>query len=122
MTITLIMAADDNGGIGFEGGLPWEKNTGDMLSFIRHTYGKQCLMSESMYDSIGHHLRYRGITIVTRDINWEMYTTSSHEYMLLGGAKVYKSALPYVNEFILHRINGVYKADTFAPFRVPWCE
>lgn len=120
MTITLIMAADDNGAIGYKGGLPWPKDTCDMLSFIRHTYGKKCLMSESVFDSIASRISHRGITIVTRDIDWEMYGSSAQEYMLLGGAKVYESALPFVTEFVIHRINGKYKADTYTPFPLPW--
>lgn len=117
--ITLIMAADDAGGIGYENGLPWPKGNADMHSFIRHTYGKTCLLSEKLYASMGR-LPNRDFIPVQRDINWERYQKQDQEYMLLGGAKIYQSAFDYVDDFILHRVRGIYNADTFCPFNLPW--
>lgn len=117
--ITLIMAADDAGGIGFKGDLPWPKDHEDMLSFVRHTYGKTCLLSEQLYNSMGR-LPHRDFVVVERDINWQRYQQQDQEYMLLGGAKVYQSAFDYVDDFVLHRVRGIYEADTFCPFNLPW--
>lgn len=118
--ITLIMAADDAGGIGYKDGLPWPKDHKDMMSFVRHTYGKPCLLSEQLHSQIGSKLHGRDFVIVGRNINWRRYQCSDQEYMLLGGARVCLSGFDYVNDFILHRVRGVYQADTFCPFDLPW--
>ena len=116
MTLTLIMAADDNGGIGFKGGLPWKNHRADMASFVRHTLGKTCISSDKSYvDLIG-----RVCITCDRDTDWGWFQFNDNEFMLLGGANVYESALPFVDEFIFHRIRGEFECDTYAPFDLPW--
>ncbi len=120
--LTMIMAADDNGAIGYKGGLPWPKNHVDMISFIRHTAGKTCFGSSNIVNSL-YPLTLRSMVVVQRDWtakDWNVFAESDQEYMVLGGPAIYKVALPYVNEFILHRISGTYEADTYSPIDLPW--
>ena len=121
--LTIIMAAEYNGGIGNKGGLPWPKDHVDMMSFIRHTVGKTCICSKNTYFALQGKLPLRQLVIADREwthVDWLNFAKSPQEYMVLGGPAIYKLAAPYTEEFILHRIRGEYECDTFSPFPLPW--
>lgn len=128
--LTLVVAVADNGVIGARGGMPWHLPA-DLKHFKRLTYGKPVLMGRLTWESIGKPLPGRRNLVLTTDPEWQAEgaerVASLHEalalaasdgaaeLMVIGGAAVYRLALPEAKRIYLTRIHASPAGDTHFP-------
>lgn len=137
MKLELVVAADEERGIGKGGDLPW-KLPGDMAFFRRLTTGagdNAVIMGRKTWDSIPSRfrpLKKRRNIVLTRqaslDLGDRALTVASLDEALLaaegcnrcfviGGAEIYRLALahPRVATVHLTEVEGSFGCDTFLP-------
>jgi dihydrofolate reductase len=128
--ISLVAAVADNGVIGADGGMPWHLPA-DLAHFKRLTMGKPVLMGRLTWESIGKPLPGRRNLVLTRDPHWraegaERVSSMSsaiaaagqhdaRELMVIGGAEVYRQALPHAHRIYLTRVHAEPWGDTLFP-------
>jgi dihydrofolate reductase len=126
--VSIVVAADEHGGIGRDGGLPWHLPE-DLKRFKALTMGKPIVMGRRTWDSIGRPLPGRRSLVVSRRPDFaapgaEVFGTlqaalaaaeSEPETCVIGGAEIYAQALPYADLIHLTRVHTSGGADTFFP-------
>ena len=126
--VSIIVATDEQGGIGLGGTLPWRLPE-DLRRFKALTMGKPIIMGRRTYDSIGRPLPGRSSIVISRQsgllIDGCTVVDSLAaalaaagpvpEVFVIGGAEVYRLALPLAGVVYLTRVNAVVGADTFFP-------
>lgn len=129
--IKLIVAHDENNGIGFKNTIPW-KNSEDMASFKALTINNTVIMGRKTWDSLPKKPLPNRVNIVISTQNFEkqpgvifcktMSQAIRHpnivgDVYIIGGASIYEFALSIdiVDEVIASLIPGVYESDTFFP-------
>lgn len=128
--VTLIAAMDKNNVIGYKGKIPWHCPA-DLKWFKRFTENKAVVMGRKTHDSIGRALPNRKNIVLVRNIYsrldpavtrtasmetaLEVGKTFSDEVVIMGGGKIYKEALPYVDEMYISLIPGEYQGDSYFP-------
>jgi len=124
--ISLIVAASRNGVIGANNKLPWHLPA-DLKRFKQLTMGHPILMGRRTYESIGKPLPGRTNIVITRQPGFKacgaMLVHSFEEALLLcenekevfviGGAEIFKQALPSTNRIYLTRTNQDFAGDAF---------
>jgi len=128
--VVLVLAAAENGVIGRGDALPWELPD-DLRHFKRTTLGRPVIMGRKTFDSVGFPLPGRRNLVVTRDPHWHhdgVLTCDSLEaalerafdqalidgadaVMVVGGAEIYRLALPRANKVVLTRVHGPVNGD-----------
>ena len=130
--VSIIVAADEHGGIGRGGTLPWHLPE-DLKRFKALTMGKPIVMGRRTWDSIGRPLPGRRSLVVSRQPGFaldgvEVFATlesalrvaaADPETCVIGGAEVYRQALPYAEIVHLTRVHASVGADTFFPALEP---
>jgi dihydrofolate reductase len=131
MTVNAILAMDDNMGIGYENDLPWPRNKKDMAWFRECTSGHVVVMGRKTWESFGSKplpnrtnivistkkpegnpdVWYGGDIKMILDELRDDY--SGLHIFIIGGANIYRQALPFCDKLYITRIKGVYKCDTF---------
>ncbi len=127
MTLALIWAQDERGLIGANGRLPWTLPA-DMAWFRRHTLGKPVLMGRKTFESIGRPLAGRVNIVLTRNGGNMPGCLVAHsldeavqlagdaeELMVMGGAQIYRLALPRAVRAYITTVHGVFEGDTCFP-------
>ncbi len=136
MTLTIIVATDRERGIGIDNRLPWRLPE-DLAHFKRVTTAHPIIMGRKTFDSIGKPLPGRRNIVVTRNPSWrrdgvETVTSVEEavalvkladvrsndtelEAFVIGGAEIYRQALPSCTRLIVTEIDKVFKCDTFLP-------
>jgi dihydrofolate reductase len=126
--VSIIVAADEHGGIGRNGGLPWHLPE-DLKRFRALTMGKPIVMGRRTWDSIGRPLPGRRSLVVSRQPGLAIggaetfgsldaalrAAASAPETCVIGGAEVYREALPRAAVVHLTRVHASVQADTFFP-------
>lgn len=126
--ISIIVATDDRGGIGLEGDLPWRLPE-DLKRFKALTMGKPIVMGRKTYDSIGRPLPGRQNIVITRQpglvapgctvvgslADALAAAGNAPEVCVIGGAEIYRLALPLAQVIHLTRVHDRVDADTFFP-------
>jgi dihydrofolate reductase len=128
--ITLVVAVADNGVIGAEGGMPWHLPA-DLKHFKQLTLGKPVLMGRLTWEAIGKPLPGRLNLVLTRDVHWTANgaarvrsldealklarESGANELMIIGGAVVYREALPLARRIHLTRVHAEPWGDTLFP-------
>ncbi|WP_035819519.1 MULTISPECIES: dihydrofolate reductase [Janthinobacterium] len=125
--LTIIVATDQQGGIGIDNTLPW-KLPEDLAHFKRLTTGHPILMGRKTFDSIGRPLPNRRNIVITRNPDWRhegVEAVSSVEAAIalldgaegyvIGGAEIYKQALPLTQRLIITEIGQTFDCDAFFP-------
>lgn len=139
--VTIIAAMDGRGLIGrADGSLPW-KLPMEMKLFKEHTINKPVLMGRKTFDSLPggplkdrHNLvlsnRYKGRRQVHRigefpSVVWIdrlsdawFHVEHGEELMVIGGAEIYKLAMPFADRFLLTLVKGEFEqlpGDVFFP-------
>ena len=128
MKLTIIAALADNGVIGRGGALPWHLPD-DLRRFKSLTMGRPILMGRRTFESIGHPLPGRRNLVLTRgpaafppDV--EALATlaaalavcaTEAELCVIGGAEVYRQALPLATRLELTRVHAMIDGDVFFP-------
>lgn len=134
VNLALIVAAAENGTIGRDNQLPWHL-PGDLAYFKRCTLGKPIVMGRKTFDSIGRPLPGRPNIVVTRQADWRAEgvtvcnsleqalavatampeAQSAGEVMVIGGAELYRQALPLANRLYLTRVHAQIEGDAQFP-------
>jgi dihydrofolate reductase len=126
--VSIVVAADEHGGIGLEGRLPWHLPN-DLKRFKALTMGKPVVMGRRTFDSIGRPLPGRLNIVVSRQPGREIAGCAvvpsleaalaaageAEEVCVIGGAEIYRLALPMADTVHLTRVHATVGADTFFP-------
>lgn len=136
MKLSLIVAAAQNGVIGRDNQLPWHLPE-DLKYFKATTLGKPIIMGRKTFASIGKPLPGRTNIVITRQSGWsaagvliaqsvEQAVTmgrevgsqqqpAAEEVMVIGGAEIYRHALPIADRVYLTRIHADVEGDAYFP-------
>ena len=125
--LSLIVAMDEGGLIGRNNALPWRLPE-DLKFFRRITLGKTVLMGRKTWDSLGKPLEGRRNWVLSRDpafrpAGCEVFATleralAAHrdgELVVIGGAELYRQALPLARTLHLTRVHARVAGDTAFP-------
>ncbi len=124
--ISIIVAIDENKAIGKNNQLLWHLPN-DLKFFKKTTSGHPIIMGRKTYDSIGKPLPNRKNIIITRNKDLkiegaEVYTSllealgdleEENEVFIIGGAEIYKQALPISDKIYLTQVHHQFEADTY---------
>ena len=127
MSINMIVAHDENGAIGFENQLLWDNQRSDMGRFKELTTGGVVIMGRKTWESIPSKFRplpNRTNIIVTSTPSRYLQETFavnsldeavrraqafSENIWIIGGARVYKEAMPYIKRIYQTIVHHKYK-------------
>jgi dihydrofolate reductase len=129
MNICLIVAADENNGIGKNNNLLCYLPN-DLKFFKQTTLGAPVLMGRKTYESIGKPLPGRRNIVLSKTLKsldgcevfndletalMVLASTTNEKCFIIGGDSVYKIALPIAQIVYLTRIHHKFDADAFFP-------
>jgi dihydrofolate reductase len=135
MVSSLIVAAGTNGAIGGDNKMLWHMPA-DMKYFKEKTTNNTIIMGRKSYEAIGHALPKRVNIVISKNENYKLsdcYTVTSIEQALnlaqelyangeqiaeqqifvIGGAQIYKLAMPLVDKLYVTEIKGEFDGDAF---------
>lgn len=132
MRVVIVAAIARNGVIGVDNGLPW-RIPDDLARFKRLTMGNTLVMGRATFESIGHALPGRVNIVLTRRRSWQhegvevadslekalQMVPEGQDAFIVGGAEVYRAALPEADRLELTEVDAEPDGDTFFP-RVDW--
>jgi dihydrofolate reductase len=130
--LSCVVAVAQNGVIGRDNQLPWHLPA-DLKHFKAMTLGKPIVMGRKTFDSIGRALPGRLNIIVTRQRDLQIdgcvvvdslpaaLVAAEHapETALIGGAELFRLALPQVQVIHLTRVHADVPGDVFFPALSP---
>lgn len=126
--VSIIVAAAENNVIGKNNDLLW--HLPEDLRFFKHsTTGHTVIMGRKTYESVGKPLPNRRNIIITRQPDYlaagAEIVNSLHEALaispdreevfIIGGAEIYRQALPITDKLYLTRVHAVFEGDAFFP-------
>lgn len=130
MILSLLVAASENNVIGKDNKLPWHLPD-DLKYFKNLTWAMPILMGRKTFDSIGKPLPGRKSIVITRNKNWshegvdvvhsieeavdQAQSYGAKEIFVIGGAEIFKTALPTADRIYLTRIHHQFDGDVFFP-------
>ena len=128
--LTLIAAVARNGVIGVDNRLPWQLPA-DLKRFRELTTGHAVIMGRKTWESLPAKFRPlpgRRNIVVTRNDSFRaegatvttslpdaIAAASGDEAFVIGGAELYKAALPLADRLQLTEIDATYEGDTWFP-------
>lgn len=131
--ISFSVAIDPNKGIGIKGSLPWHIKE-ELQLFKRNTMGKFILMGQTTYDNMPNTLPGRKVIVVSIDPNYsrenvevindliaflKKHKDDEEEYIICGGASIYRQSYPYAKKAYVSFIKKEYEVDTkFETFNI----
>lgn len=130
--VVLVLAAAENGVIGRGDALPWDLPD-DLQHFKRTTMGRPVIMGRKTFDSVGFPLPGRLNIVITRDTEWsregvltchnleaalgsafdQALIDGADAAMVVGGAEIYRLALPRADKVILTQVQGSVSGDVY---------
>jgi len=130
--ISLIVARAENGVIGANGGLPWERLPGDLARFKDITMGKPCIMGRKTWESLPRKpLPGRSNIVLTRQSGFAAEGAllapsleaalalaereNPSEIMIIGGADLFAAALPLASRVYLTEVHAAPQGDVVMP-------
>ncbi len=130
MRISCIVAASKNGVIGKNGTLPWRLSS-DLKRFKAITTGHHIILGRKNYEDIGRALPNRVNLVLSRKENLEIpgcfvfknlksafefaEAAGESECFIIGGAEIYREALPFCTKLYLTEVEADIEGDTFLP-------
>ena len=130
MILSLLVAASENNVIGKDNKLPWHLPN-DLKYFKNLTWGMPILMGRKTFESIGKALPGRKSIVITRNNDWQREGVEVvhsieeaiqkaegygvKEIFVIGGAEIFKTALPVGNRIYLTRIHHNFDGDVYFP-------
>ncbi len=134
MRLALIWAMSRNRVIGRNNALPWYLPE-DLKYFKRVTMGKPIIMGRRTWESIGRPLPGRTNIIVSRNTRFEAegakvvhtldeaimmaeniaFINGGEEAVVMGGAEIYRQALPRADRLYLTQVHAEVEGDAFFP-------
>ena len=126
--LSAIVAASDNNVIGKDNQLLWHLPN-DLRFFKRTTTGHTVVMGRKTYESVGKPLPNRRNIIITRQAGYAAPGTEvvhslaaalercadEPEVFIVGGAEIYKQAMPLLDLIYLTRVHTQLEGDAFFP-------
>jgi dihydrofolate reductase len=128
--LAMIVAASENNVIGNDGALPWRLSA-DLKRFKKLTMGHHIIMGRKTFDSIGVLLPGRQTVIITRQEDYQFegaivahsidqaidHAVENGDLLpfIVGGAEIYRLAMPRVTEIYLTRVHADIEGDTRLP-------
>ena len=127
--ISIIVAIARKNVIGGDNALLWNIKE-DLRRFREITSNHTVIMGRKTYESIGRPLPNRRNVVITRsNVKFEgcetfnsfekaikKYSKKGEEIFIIGGAEIYKQALPLADKLYLTRVHNVeYKGDAYFP-------
>ena len=130
MLISAIVAVSENNVIGRDGHLPWHLSA-DLKRFKAITTGHSIILGRKNYDDIGRPLPNRTNYVLTRNAHFEApgcivcnslaqavesaQSAGESECFIIGGAAVYREAMPLVKKMYVTRVESDVDGDVFFP-------
>tara|TARA_R110002072_G_scaffold19826_5_gene73051 strand:- start:483 stop:971 length:489 start_codon:yes stop_codon:yes gene_type:complete len=128
MNLTLIAAMSKNRIIGNNNELIWHLPA-DLKRFKSLTNGHHIIMGRKTYESLGRPLPNRTNIIITRQKDFHapgclivhsleeaiQKSIGDEQPFIVGGAEIYKQALPYANKIELTIVDSEYDGDSSFP-------
>lgn len=130
MIVSIIVAKADNDVIGKDNELIWHMPA-DLKHFKNTTMGHYIIMGRKTFESQKKPLPGRTSIVITRNKDYKaegciiVYSLSDalkiaeenkqEEVFILGGAEIYKIALPYTDKIYLTEIKSTFEGDTYFP-------
>ena len=130
MLISAIVAVSENNVIGRDGHLPWHLSA-DLKRFKAITSGHAIILGRKNYDDIGRPLPNRTNYVLTRNKDFQApgcivcsslgeaieaaRAAGETECFIIGGAAVYREAMPLVEKLYLTRVLSHVEGDVFFP-------
>jgi dihydrofolate reductase len=126
--ISIIVAMAKNRVIGANNALPWHLSS-DLKRFKALTMGHHIIMGRKTFESIGRILPGRTSVVVSRnpgyrpagalvaaDLDSALATAErDSEAFVIGGAEIYRAALPVADRILLTEIDRDFDGDAFFP-------
>jgi dihydrofolate reductase len=132
--LAVIVAAAENGVIGRNNALPWHLPA-DLQYFKRVTMGKPIVMGRKTFESIGRPLPGRTNVVISRDPHYSAegvqvvgsldaalrmaediaLIDGAEELVVIGGAEIYREALPLARRLYLTEVHAVVDGDARLP-------
>ncbi|MEH3115605.1 dihydrofolate reductase [Pedobacter terrae] len=128
-SLSIAVAIGENYAIGKNNQLLWHMPA-DLKFFKQTTSGHTVIMGRKTFDSVGKPLPNRRNIVITRDTQLKIegvevlnsleealaFTkTEEKQVFIVGGAEIYKQALPKTQTLYLTTIHHSFEADTFFP-------
>jgi dihydrofolate reductase len=127
-TLSIIAALGPGGLIGDRGDLPW-RLPADLQRFKRLTMGHHLLMGRKTFDSLGRALPGRTSVVMSRSMlelpegvllanSWARaleLSADDDEAFVIGGADLFRIALPQADRLYLTFVEGDFQGDVFFP-------
>ncbi len=125
--ISFSVALDPNKGIGYKNVLPWHIKE-ELQVFKRNTLFKNIVMGQTTFDNLPGKLKDRYITVVSLDPDYhpegatvyhdligflKEHENDEEEYIICGGASIFRQAYPYAKKAYVSFIKKEYKVDTY---------
>ncbi len=135
LSLSIVVAASDNGVIGREGELPW-RMPADLQRFKRLTMGHCLIMGRKTYESIGRPLPGRVSIVLSRSPDWspnaegvlvaqcldeairlaaDAPDMDCSEAYIVGGGEVYRQAMTHADRIHLTRVHTTLEGDAYFP-------
>lgn len=130
MTVGLVWAQAANGVIGVDGGLPWHLPE-DLARFRALTTGATVVMGRATWESLPPAVRPlpgRRNVVLTRRPGWSapgavvaasldaaFEVAPAGPVWVIGGASVYREALPRADRVVVTELDAAYDGDVRAP-------
>src|SRR5690606_24921973 len=131
LKISIIVAKAQNNVIGKDNQLVW-KLSGDLQHFKKTTLGHHVIMGRKTFESMGKPLPGRTSIVITRNPGYQVPTPHHvvhsleealeitqqkglEQVFILGGAEIFKLALPLTDEMIITLVYDSHEGDTFVP-------
>ncbi|MGV3243936.1 dihydrofolate reductase [Staphylococcus sp. 11261D007BR] len=125
MTLSILVAHDQNRGIGFENQLPWYLPN-DLKHVKQLSTGNTLVMGRNTFESIGKALPNRRNVVLTRDQNFkadgvdvihnveDINQLEGHVF-IFGGQSLFEMFIDKVDDMYITVIEDKFQADTFFP-------
>lgn len=130
MIVSLIVAVDEEWGIGKENRLPWRLSA-DLKTFKNLTLGHHLIMGRKTYETIGRPLPGRVSLVVSRNLQYPApgclvvgsleqalqlaRQANETEAFVIGGGELYRQAIDLTDRIYLTRVHTRCAADVFFP-------
>jgi dihydrofolate reductase len=130
MIISILVAIDENGGIGLQGRLPWRQSA-DLKRFKALTMGHHLIMGRKTYESIGRPLPGRPNLVISHNLGYHppgvqvvhsleealrvAEAAGESECFVIGGGQIFTLAIPLADRLYLTQVHSRGPADTFFP-------
>ena len=126
--LSIIVAMAKNRVIGRDNQLPWHLPA-DLRHFKQTTMGHPIIMGRKTYESIGRPLPGRQNIVITRNPDFQAEgclvvhslqealaaVPEAEEVFIIGGASLYREALPLADRIYLTLVDAEVEGDTFFP-------